>query len=60
MPRRRPRWASCVRELVDDRDLRLRVGAAAKAYVTEHRSAQVAAQQWVDVLREVASPALAA
>jgi Glycosyl transferases group 1 len=49
-----------VRELVDDEDLRLRVGAAAKAYVTEHRSAQVAAQQWADVLREVASPAVAA
>ena len=49
-----------VRELVEDEDLRLRVGAAAKAYVTEHRSAQVAAEQWVDVLRGVATPALAA
>jgi hypothetical protein len=49
-----------VRELVDDEALRLRVGAAAKAYVTEHRSAQVAAEQWATVLREVATPAVAA
>jgi glycosyltransferase involved in cell wall biosynthesis len=49
-----------VRELVDDEELRLRVGAAAKAYVSEHRSAQAAAEQWADVLREVAAPALAA
>ena len=42
-----------LRELVDDEDLRRRVGAAAKAHVTEHRSAQVAAEQWADVLREV-------
>ncbi len=49
-----------VRELVDDEALRLRVGLAAKAYVTEHRSAQVAAEQWADVLRQVAAPAVAA
>jgi glycosyltransferase involved in cell wall biosynthesis len=49
-----------VRELVDDEALRLRVGAAAKQYVTEHRSAQVAAEQWASVLRQVASPAVAA
>ena len=49
-----------LRELVADEPLRKRVGAAAKQYVTEHRSAQVAAQQWADVLREVASPAVAA
>lgn len=47
-----------VRELVDDEALRLRVGAAAKAYVTAQRSAQVAAERWAQVLREVASPAL--
>ena len=49
-----------VRELVDDEALRLRVGAAAKQYVTEHRSAQVAAEQWASVLRQVATPAVAA
>jgi glycosyltransferase involved in cell wall biosynthesis len=49
-----------VRELVDDEALRLRVGAAAKAYVTEHRSSKVAAEQWVEVLRGVRAPALAA
>ena len=49
-----------VRELVDDEALRLRVGVAAKQYVTEHRSAQVAAEQWASVLREVATPAVAA
>jgi glycosyltransferase involved in cell wall biosynthesis len=49
-----------LRELVADEPLREQVGAAAKAYVTEHRSAQVAAEQWADVLREVAAPAIAA
>lgn len=49
-----------VRELVADAPLRRKVGAAAKAYVTEHRSAQVAAQQWADVLERVASSAVAA
>jgi glycosyltransferase involved in cell wall biosynthesis len=43
-----------LRELVADADLRERVGAAAHAYVAEHRSAQVAAQSWADVLRELA------
>jgi glycosyltransferase involved in cell wall biosynthesis len=41
-------------ELVADRDLRDRVGAAAKAHVHEHRNARVAAEQWVQVLRAVA------
>jgi glycosyltransferase involved in cell wall biosynthesis len=41
-------------ELVADRALRERVGAAAKAHVLEHRNARVAAQQWVEVLRTVA------
>jgi hypothetical protein len=49
-----------LRELVADEPLRRRVGAAAKAYVTEHRSAQVSAEQWASVLREVATPAVAA
>jgi glycosyltransferase involved in cell wall biosynthesis len=40
-------------ELVADRELRDRIGAAAKAYVAEHRSAQVAAQRWAEVLNEV-------
>ena len=48
-------------QLVDDRELRERVGAAAKAHVIEHRSAQVAAERWAEVLREVApAPAVAA
>jgi glycosyltransferase involved in cell wall biosynthesis len=48
-------------KLVDDRDLRERVGAAAKAHVVANRSAQVAAQRWAEVLREVApAPAIAA
>jgi glycosyltransferase involved in cell wall biosynthesis len=45
--------------LVSDGDLRRRVGAAAKAYVSEHRSAQATALQWAAVLRSVA-PARAA
>jgi glycosyltransferase involved in cell wall biosynthesis len=45
--------------LADDRELRQRVGAAAKAYVTEHRSAQVAARQWAEILQAVV-PAVAA
>jgi glycosyltransferase involved in cell wall biosynthesis len=49
-----------LRELVADEPLRRRVGAAAKAYVTEHRSAQVSAQQWATVLRDVVAPAVAA
>jgi glycosyltransferase involved in cell wall biosynthesis len=49
-----------VRELVADEDLRRTIGANAKAYVTEHRSAQVAAEQWADVLRDIAAPAIAA
>jgi hypothetical protein len=49
-----------LRELVADEPLRKRVGAAAKQYVTEHRSAKVSAEQWATVLREVATPAVAA
>jgi glycosyltransferase involved in cell wall biosynthesis len=49
-----------LRELVADRELRERVGAAAHAHVTEHRSAQVAAGSWADVLYEVATAPLAA
>jgi Glycosyl transferases group 1 len=49
-----------LRELVADEPLRRRVGEAAKAYVSEHRSAQVSAEQWADVLRQVAQPAVAA
>jgi glycosyltransferase involved in cell wall biosynthesis len=48
-------------KLVDDRELRERVGAAAKAHIVANRSAQVAAQRWAEVLREVApAPAVAA
>jgi len=39
-----------LRELVADRELRERVGAAAKAHVAEHRTAQVAARSWEAVL----------
>ncbi len=39
--------------LIDDGELRRRVGAQAKAYVSEHRSAQATARQWVDVLQSV-------
>jgi hypothetical protein len=49
-----------LRELVADRDLRDRVGAAARAYVTEHRTVQVAAQSWAEVLREAVREPLAA
>jgi glycosyltransferase involved in cell wall biosynthesis len=41
-------------ELIDDRELRERIGAQARAYVTEHRRAQVAAEAWRDVLMEFA------
>ena len=48
-------------ELVADEALRRRVGEAAQAHVLEHRTAQVAAGAWADVLREVAAvPANAA
>jgi glycosyltransferase involved in cell wall biosynthesis len=47
-------------ELAADRELRLRVGAAAQRHVSEHRSAQAAAEQWRTVLAAVAPPALAA
>jgi glycosyltransferase involved in cell wall biosynthesis len=46
--------------LVDDRGLRERVGAAAKAHVLEQRNALVAAESWAAVLREVAPAAVAA
>jgi glycosyltransferase involved in cell wall biosynthesis len=38
--------------LIDDRELRERIGAQARAYVTEHRRAQVAAERWRSVLLE--------
>jgi glycosyltransferase involved in cell wall biosynthesis len=46
-----------MRMLVDDADLRRRVGAQARAYVTEHRSMQVAVQQWRDVFAAVCGTA---
>ena len=49
-----------LRELVADRKLRERVGAAAHEYVVEHRTVQVAAQSWAEVLREVVPAPLAA
>ncbi|WP_028057397.1 glycosyltransferase family protein [Candidatus Solirubrobacter pratensis] len=47
-------------ELVADEDLRRRVGAAAKADVSERRSFQVTSRQWVDVLQAVGAAAAAA
>jgi glycosyltransferase involved in cell wall biosynthesis len=38
--------------LVDDREARERIGAAARAHVVEHRSSAVMARRWVDVLAE--------
>jgi hypothetical protein len=49
-----------LRELVADRDLREQVGAAAREYVTEHRTVQVAAQSWAEVLREAVRKPLVA
>jgi glycosyltransferase involved in cell wall biosynthesis len=40
-----------LRELVADAGLRERVGAAARAHVEQHRTAEVAAQRWAEVLR---------
>jgi len=42
-----------LRELIADAELRRRVGEAARAYVTEHRRIEVAAQQWAEVLTTV-------
>jgi glycosyltransferase involved in cell wall biosynthesis len=41
-------------DLIDDRERRERIGAQARAYVTEHRRVQVSAERWRDVLLEVA------
>jgi glycosyltransferase involved in cell wall biosynthesis len=49
-----------LRELVADPELRRRVGAAAKADVTERRSAQAVSRQWVEVLQSVGTSAAAA
>jgi glycosyltransferase involved in cell wall biosynthesis len=47
-------------ELVADRSLRERVGAAARAHVEQHRRAEVAAEQWAGVLRDVRAAGSAA
>jgi glycosyltransferase involved in cell wall biosynthesis len=49
-----------LRELIADPALRRRVGAAAKADVTERRSAQATARQWAAVLQSVAATTAAA
>jgi glycosyltransferase involved in cell wall biosynthesis len=49
-----------LRELVADGDLRARVGAAARDYVSEHRTVQVMAADWTAVLAEVTARAEAA
>jgi glycosyltransferase involved in cell wall biosynthesis len=46
--------------LLDDPELSRRVGAAAKAYVSEHRSAQASAREWAKVLKSVTESAVAA
>jgi glycosyltransferase involved in cell wall biosynthesis len=45
-------------QLLDDPALRRRVGQAARAYVTEHRCAEVAAGAWAQTLRAVHHGAL--
>ena len=42
--------------LVDDADLRGRIGDAARLYVERERSMTVMARQWANVLHEVAAP----
>jgi glycosyltransferase involved in cell wall biosynthesis len=42
-------------DLIDDAERRERIGAQAYAYVAEHRRAEVTAEQWRDVLCEVAA-----
>ena len=49
-----------LRELVADRELRERVGAAAREHVAGHRTIQVAAERWADVLREAVAAPIAA
>jgi glycosyltransferase involved in cell wall biosynthesis len=46
--------------LVADRDLRRRVGAAAKAHVAEHRSAQATARLWAALLKSAGTARAAA
>ena len=49
-----------LRDLVADPELRRRVGAAAKADVSERRSAQATSSQWAAVLQSVVSASAAA
>lgn len=49
-----------MRELVADAALRERVGNAAHDYVVEHRSVQIAARSWAEVLTETAAVPAAA
>jgi glycosyltransferase involved in cell wall biosynthesis len=51
---------AAILRLVDDAAERRRMGEAARAHVTEHRRIEVAAGQWAEVLREVASERVAA
>jgi len=46
-------------ELIDDEATRKRVGAAARAFVREHRDMRVMAGQWADVLNEAVSAPIA-
>jgi len=51
---------AAILRLVDDAAARRAMGEAARAHVTEHRSIEVAAQAWAEVLREVAPERAAA
>jgi hypothetical protein len=46
--------------LVDDADLRMRIGATARAYVREHRSIQAVAPAWARAISEIAQTAFVA
>ena len=43
-------------ELIDDPERRERIGRQAHDHVKEHRSIEVVAEAWRDVLTEVAAP----
>jgi glycosyltransferase involved in cell wall biosynthesis len=51
--------AELLRTLVDDPELRARVGAAARAHVREHRSAQAMSGQWANAIATAAGERVA-
>ncbi|GAC1533814.1 MAG: hypothetical protein NVS3B1_28250 [Marmoricola sp.] len=52
--------AEIVMELVDDEDLRRRVGATAREHMRLHRDMPIMARQWLDAARDVAGEVVAA